>query len=84
MNCDKKFLGCLRLETGGYALSLLHFGGSVIALVLYLNNLDRIHVNLWMTVSGLLFWTFHICAAILLLIGTNKVSFFLGIDTSIF
>lgn len=73
MNCDKKFLGTLRLETGGYALGLLHFGGSIAVLVLYLNHLERIHLQLWMVIVGVLFWIFHFFASVLLVIGTAKV-----------
>lgn len=75
MNCDKKFLGSLRLETGGYALGLLHSGASIAALVLFLNHLDRINVQLWIILVGIGFWCFHFTASVMLVVGTAKVIF---------
>ncbi|KAL7012017.1 hypothetical protein ACKWTF_014572 [Chironomus riparius] len=73
MNCDKKFLFTLRLETGGYALGLLHSGASVAVLVLYLNHLQRFsHVPVWWVLVLGVFWVFHFVASVMLLIGTAK------------
>ena len=75
MNCDKKFLFTFRLETGGYALGLLHSGASVAVLVLYLNHLNRFSdVPLLCMLSSGAFLVFHFVSSVMLLIGTAKVS----------
>jgi hypothetical protein len=76
MNCDKKFLFALRLETGGYALGLLHSGASVVVLVLCLNNLEWFsNAPVWCILGTVVLWIFHFVSSVLLLIGTAKVGY---------
>jgi len=76
MNCDKKFLFTLRLETGGYTLGLLHSGASVVVLVLYLNHLQTFSdVPVWCVLGAGVFWIFHFVSSVMLLIGTAKVGY---------
>lgn len=83
MNCDKKFLGCCRLEAGGYLLGLIHAGASVAVMVLYLNHLDRIDLSVWILTCGFIFWCFHFAASVLLVVGTAKVNEILKFSSKI-
>jgi hypothetical protein len=79
MNCDKKFLGFLRLEIGGYVLSLFHTTGSLVALSFYITYRNLVDVKLWILITVAVFWVFHFIASILLFVGIIKVNSIAGI-----